>query len=101
MRTLLSRIRRRHLIITAVLVLALGGWWAVRTPAPVGYFTSAAAQDRFQRAYDRAMADLPAPDRTLDIRTGYGVVRVYHFASAGSGAPLLLLPGTMSAAPVW
>lgn len=102
MRNPLSRIRRRHLIITAVLVLALAGWWAVRTPSPVGYFTSAAAQDRFLRTYDRAMDDLPPPDRTLDIRTGYGVVRVYHFAGPSPGsAPLLLLPGTMSASPVW
>ncbi len=101
MRKLVSRIRRRHLIIAAILAVVLAGWWAVRTPSPVGYFTSAAAQDRFLRAYDRAMDDLPPPDRTLDIRTGYGVVRVYHFASAGPGAPLLLLPGTMSASPVW
>lgn len=102
MRNPLNRIRRRHLILTAVLVVALAGWWAVRTPSPVGYFTSAAAQDRFLRAYDRAMDDLPPPDRTLDIRTGYGVVRVYHFAGSSPGsAPLLLLPGTMSASPVW
>ncbi|WP_211275343.1 alpha/beta fold hydrolase [Actinoplanes rectilineatus] len=42
----------------------------------------------------------PPPDRTLDIRTGYGIVRVYHFAGAG-GDPLLLLPGRASASPVW
>lgn len=102
MRQLLSRIRRRHLVVTAVLVVALAGWWAVRTPSPVGYFTSAAAQDRFLRAYDRAMEDLPSPDRTLDVRTGYGVVRLYHFAGAQpEAAPLLLLPGTQSASPVW
>ncbi|GIJ73899.1 alpha/beta fold hydrolase [Virgisporangium ochraceum] len=102
MRQLLSRIRRRHLVVTAVLAVALAGWWAVRTPSPVGYFTSAAAQDRFLRAYDRAMEDLPEPDRTLDVRTGYGVVRLYHFAGARpDAAPLLLLPGTRSASPVW
>jgi pimeloyl-ACP methyl ester carboxylesterase len=102
MRQLLSRIRRRHLIVTAVLVIVLAGWWTVRTPSPVGYFTSAAAQDRFLRAYDRAMEDLPEPDRTLDVRTGYGIVRLYHFAGAQpDAAPLLLLPGTQSASPVW
>jgi pimeloyl-ACP methyl ester carboxylesterase len=102
MRHFPSRIRRRHLIVGLVLVVTLGFWWAVRTPSPVGYFTSAQAQDRFQRAYDRAMEDLPEPDRTLDVRTGYGVVRLYHFGGADPGAaPLLLLPGTMSASPVW
>lgn len=105
MRQSLGRIRRRHLIkggIVLVLVVAFAGWWAVRTPPPVGYFTSAAAQDRFLRAYERAMGDLPEPDRTLDVRTAYGVVRLYFFTGADpDAAPLLLLPGTMSASPVW
>lgn len=100
---------RKHLLKGAIVLVAvalLAGLWAFRTPAaPVGYFTSAAAQDRFLRTYDRAMKDLPAPDRTQDIRTGYGVARLYHFpgrgADAGTKAPLLLLPGTMSASPVW
>ena len=49
-----------------------------------------------------------ASDRILDIRTGFGVVRLYHFAGVGAdgaknadAVPLLLLPGTMSATPVW
>lgn len=104
-RQFLSRVRRRHLIrggLVLVLVVAFAGWWSTRAPAPVGYFTSAAAQDRFLRTYQRAMGELPRPDRTLDIRTGYGVVRLYRFAGANDGAaPLLLLPGTMSASPVW
>jgi pimeloyl-ACP methyl ester carboxylesterase len=105
MRQFAGRIRRRHLVkggIVLLLLAALAGWWAIRTPPPVGYYTSAAAQDRFLRAYDRAMDDLPQPDRTLDVRTGYGVVRLYHFEGANpDAAPLLLLPGTMSASPVW
>jgi pimeloyl-ACP methyl ester carboxylesterase len=76
--------------------------FALRSPSPVGHFTSAASQDRFLVAYDRAMADMPRPDRTLDLRTSYGVVRVYHFAGAHPAAvPLLLLPGRASASPVW
>lgn len=101
----LRQIHRRHLVkggFALIVVAALIGWWSTRPSAPVGYFTSAAAQDRFLRAYDRAMGDLPEPDRTLDLRTGYGVVRLYHFAGANAGAaPLLLLPGTMAASPVW
>lgn len=38
----------------------------------------------------------------LDIRTGYGVVRLYRFDSAAKGAvPIVLLPGRASASPVW
>lgn len=81
-----------------LLVAAVG----LPDPAPVGHFTSAAAQDRFLAAYQDAMDDLPRPDRTLDIRTRYGVVRLYHFTGADPGAaPLLLLPGRASGAPVW
>ncbi|MFI7080093.1 alpha/beta fold hydrolase [Micromonospora sp. NPDC049903] len=84
-------------------VLVAGGAYALRDPSPVGYFTSAEAHDRFIASYQRAMAQLPAPDRTLDVRTGYGVVRVYHFEGGGvpDAAPLLLLPGRSSASPVW
>ncbi|MFI5839998.1 alpha/beta fold hydrolase [Catenuloplanes sp. NPDC051500] len=74
--------------------------YVLRDPSPVGYFRSGRAADRFQAAYREAMADMPVPDRTLDLRTGYGVVRVYHF-SGGPGPPLLLLPGRASASPVW
>lgn len=38
----------------------------------------------------------------LDVRTDYGVVRVYRFAGTGEvESPLLLLPGRASASPVW
>lgn len=97
--------RSRRLLVTtaglALVVLAAG--LVLRSPAaPVGYFTSTAAQDRFRVAYARAMSDLPAPQRTLDIRTSFGIVRVYRFTGAHPDkAPLLLLPGRASASPVW
>ncbi|GII77837.1 alpha/beta hydrolase [Sphaerisporangium rufum] len=96
--------RRRPARIAAVLaVLAAVLAYALRDPAPVGYFVSAQAHDRFTAAYRAAMAGLPAPDRTSDIRTGYGVVRVYHFSGGTDPAapPLLLLPGRASASPIW
>ena len=75
---------------------------ALRDTSPLGHFTSAAAKDRFVTAYDRAMADLPPPQRSLDVRTSFGVVRVYRFAGAQpTKAPLVLLPGRASASPVW
>ncbi|MDP9799581.1 pimeloyl-ACP methyl ester carboxylesterase [Catenuloplanes nepalensis] len=86
-----------------VAVIAAVVAYALRDPSPVGYFASADAADRFTGAYREAMADMPPPDRTIDIRTGYGVVRVYHFAGGTdpAAAPLLLLPGSASASPVW
>lgn len=63
---------------------------------------SAAAQDRFRAAYARAQQDLPTPDRVLDLRTSFGIVRLYRFDSdAADQVPMLLLPGRVSASPVW
>ena len=105
MRRPLPRPRRRWLIIGGaaliVVVLLIAGF-AMRTPAPVGHFTSAVAHDRFLAAYRQAMAELQQPDQTLDVRTSYGVVRLYRFAGAEPDAdPLLLLPGRAAASPVW
>lgn len=101
----LRRLRRRHWLLGAAALTALAVVVSVavlRSPSPVGYFTSAQAQDRYLAAYRQAMADLPEPDRTLDVRTGYGVVRLYYFTGADRAAdPLLLLPGRSSASPVW
>jgi hypothetical protein len=99
--------RRPHRRLAPVAVAAVAAvigvvWLALRDTSPVGHFTSAAAKDRFVGAYDRAMIDLPAPQQTLDVRTSFGVVRVYRFAGAQpTKAPLVLLPGRASASPVW
>jgi pimeloyl-ACP methyl ester carboxylesterase len=77
---------------------------AARDTPPVGHFTSAVAQDRFLAAYDKAMHILPPPDQTMDLRTQFGVVRVYRFsssASTSSRVPIVLLPGRASASPIW
>lgn len=48
------------------------------------------------------MAEMPEPDAQQDVRTDFGVVRVYRFDGAPSGLdPLVLLPGRASASPVW
>ena len=95
---------RRRVLAAVAAVAAVGGvvGLALRNTSPIGHFTSAAAKNRFVTAYDRAMADLPPPQRTLDVRTHFGVVRVYRFAGAHPAkAPLVLLPGRASASPVW
>ncbi|MBQ1027980.1 alpha/beta hydrolase [Micromonospora sp. C95] len=75
----------------------------MRTPAPIGHWDGADGQDRFLRAYTEAFAALPDPAETIDVRTDFGIVRVYRFAGTGGDAdiPLLLLPGRASATPVW
>ncbi|WP_433803124.1 alpha/beta fold hydrolase [Actinomycetospora sp. CA-084318] len=96
------------LALVGVLFLTTGG-------APVGHFTSAAGKDRFDAAYRSAMARMPPPDATLDVRTTFGVVRMYRYERAPSAptpnpgaptvlddhAPLVLLPGRASPSPLW
>ncbi|NKY58239.1 alpha/beta fold hydrolase [Nocardia flavorosea] len=88
-------------LIVAVAVLA---WLVLRDTSPVGHFDSAADKDRYLAAYDEAMREMPGPDRVLDVRTDYGIVRVYRYAGppgTGDLEPFLLLPGTRSGAPVF
>lgn len=99
-----KRRRRRTLKITvgvlAVLAVALA--FALRTPSPVGHWNSAEGQAHFTAAYNRAMRDMPPAAETLDVRTGFGFVRVYRYEGEGDRAePLVLLPGRASASPVW
>ena len=69
---------------------------------PVGHWNSAAGYEDYRSKYDAAMRDLPAATTVRDLRTDYGVVRVYRYAGAKSGLdPLVLLPGTSSGTPVW
>ncbi|MFH8756417.1 alpha/beta fold hydrolase [Streptomyces atroolivaceus] len=75
-----------------------------RNRRAVGHWDGADGRARYEAAYRTAMAELPGPERTLDVRTGHGTVRVYRFAGrAGHGHPypLVLLPGRASATPVW
>ncbi|MGW0181261.1 alpha/beta fold hydrolase [Nocardia sp. NPDC003345] len=96
--------RRAAGLTTVAVATAILSWLILRDTAPVGHFDSAEAKDRYLRAYDEAMRKMPAPQRVLDVRTGYGIVRVYRYAgpeAAGDREPFLLLPGTRSGAPVF
>nr|WP_237683513.1 alpha/beta hydrolase [Nocardiopsis sinuspersici] len=77
----------------------------MRTPSPVGHWRSAEGHDAFLEAYEAAMAEMPRPDAEIDVRTDYGVVRMYRFEGTGEAgaarSPLVLLPGRASASPVW
>ncbi len=95
--------RNRWIPVTCVAVAAvLLAAAALRTPSPVGHWRSAEGRDAFMRAYEAAMADLPRPDAEIDVRTDYGVVRMYRFEGTGDRErPLVLLPGRAAPSPVW
>ncbi|MEO3744497.1 hypothetical protein [Plantactinospora sp. B5E13] len=99
--------RRIRISLSVIGLVALVVVFGMRKPAPIGHWDNADGQDRFLRAHRTAFAVLPTPAETIDVRTDFGFVRVYRFASAGAGTtgggnlPLLLLPGRASATPVW
>lgn len=66
----------------------------------VGYFRDAASHAQFLEAYRAGMQRLPEPERTWDVRTSFGYVRVYRFGATG-GAPLVLLSGRHASTPMW
>lgn len=99
-----SRLRRALTAGALVVAAAVLAWLILRDTAPVGHFDSGGDKDRYLAAYDEAMREMPEPERVLDVRTGYGIVRVYRYAGpvgAEGREPFLLLPGTRSGAPVF
>lgn len=101
--------RTRRAGTALVIVLALVGAFAiVRTvtgPPGIGRFDSVQGRTEYASAYDEAMAALPPPDRTLDVRTSYGVVRVCEWsptdAARAQEPPIVLMPGRASGMPMW
>lgn len=101
-----GRRRRRVWGITAVVLVmaAVAGAFALRTPSPVGHWNSRAGYEAFQVDYDRAWQEMPVPDETMDVRTGFGFVRIYRFETTTDSPtrhPFVLLPGRSSPSPVW
>lgn len=85
----------------AVALATVAGAFALRS-SPVSHWRSAAGYDAFQAAYTEAMAEMPEPDETLDLRTDFGLVRLYRFTgSAEHSTPLLLVPGHGAGSAVW
>lgn len=99
-----SRWRRALQVVAVIVIVATLAWLVLRDTSPVGHFDSAGDKDCYLAAYDEAMREMPEPERVLDVRTGYGIVRVYRYAGPAAAAgrePFLLLPGTRSGAPVF
>jgi pimeloyl-ACP methyl ester carboxylesterase len=97
-----GRKRRWVAVLAAVALVAGVAWVVLNRDGPVGYFRSVAGRDRFMANYQRAMRQLPKPAATFDLRTSFGVVRMYRFRGANpSLPPLVLLPGRAAATPLW
>src|SRR5689334_4406576 len=90
-----------------VLVIGfIGVLYVISDPSPVGHFRTTDGEARYKRSYARAMATLPSPTRTMDVKTSFGSVRVYEFQRLSSDAhgadtPVVLLPGRTSGVPMW
>lgn len=102
------RPRTRTVIVAGgLVVLVVIGVVLAQPSSPVGHWRSAEGADDFRAAYDAAMAEMPEPDESVDIRTDFGIVRVYRFAAeesvepADSRPPFLLLPGNGASTPMW
>jgi pimeloyl-ACP methyl ester carboxylesterase len=96
--------RRRPVGRILLALLVVGGLllWGLRDTSPISHFADRTGREAFAARYAEAMTRLPRPERTLDLRTAYGVVRVYRFRGADDRLPpLVLLPGWSSATPLW
>ncbi|GAA1393327.1 alpha/beta hydrolase [Kitasatospora putterlickiae] len=67
----------------------------------ISAFKNDRARQRFDAAYQRALAELwPGPRTAIDLPTGYGTTRV-HRAGPPTGDPVVLLPGSGGNALMW
>lgn len=97
------RLLRPRVLVPAASVLVLASiiTFALRTPSPVGHWDSAEGEERFFASYEKAFESMPDPTESMDIRTDFGIVRVYRFKGTGDASPMMLLPGTASSTPIW
>jgi pimeloyl-ACP methyl ester carboxylesterase len=95
--------KKKLLFGTIGLIILIGaGLFVARDTNPLSHYTSDTGKLKFKRAYDRAMANLPTPKKTLDLKTSYGTVRVYYFDSGkNTKEPFVLLPGRSASTPMW
>ncbi|MEV6558350.1 alpha/beta hydrolase [Nocardia sp. NPDC051756] len=66
----------------------------------IGKFTNDEAKATFTRVYDTMAAQWPVPSEDIDVETSFGTTRVRK-SGAGSGAPIVLLPGIGGNGMIW
>lgn len=92
----------RVLLGLLVVWLAVVRILSIVAPSPaVGHWRTLAGEAAYERAYTELMASLPDPDGVLDVRTAYGTTRVVRWDGVEPGAPVVLLAGRSSGAPMW
>lgn len=68
----------------------------------IGRFRSREGRTEYVQAYNAAMATLPSPTDSFDIRTSLGHVHGYRWAgSDDEPVPVALLPGRSAGVPMW
>ncbi len=99
-----KRLRRtlKWASIVVVALLAAAQLRDIVDPEPgVGHWRSPEAQQAYMTAYNEVLTTVKAPDSTRDVRTRFGTVRVTSWHGTEPGAPVVLLPGHSSGAPMW
>jgi len=66
----------------------------------IGRFRDAAAQTRFEAAYDRALSAWPSPPSSREVDTPLGVTNILS-CGASAGVPIVLLPAIAVSAASW
>lgn len=66
----------------------------------IGKFTNDEARATFTRVYNTVAAQWPVPSEDIDVETSFGTTRVRK-SGAGSGAPIMLLPGIGGNGMIW
>lgn len=98
-----KKMKKIMLTVIAIMILSYAAYLIFKDDHPVGHFTSEEGKKDFQNAYHEAMSLLPEPVDTKNIKTEYGIVRVYYFTKEENKhkEPMMLLPGRAASTPMW
>ncbi|MGP9536756.1 alpha/beta fold hydrolase [Brachybacterium sp. AOP43-C2-M15] len=94
--------RRRQILLAALVAVgpAAGYLLGADRVAPIGQWRSSEGRTAYLEAYELAFTQMPTPAEVLDVRTDFGIVRVYRFEGGDAAHPIVVLPGTASGSPV-
>lgn len=103
--------RRTRQLLALMAAFAAGGMAARALSATIdsgprpGHWRSQSGFEAYRISYDQAMATVPEPSLTHDVRTDFGSVRVYEWLPDPGGTadhlPVVLVPGIRSGVPMW
>ncbi|WIM67790.1 alpha/beta fold hydrolase [Corynebacterium breve] len=74
---------------------------ALTADPDVGHFLTSEGHSNYVHAYEAALAEGPAPELTTDIPTTFGTAHVHGWNLNATSAPIVLVPGRASGAPMW